>query len=258
MLVKKSILVSLIALFLTGCTTLPTPSDEFKGQTAQQIFEDGDRMLANKSYHDAIKQFEALDALYPFASYEEQAQLNLIYAYYQTEDFVSSATTAQRFIRMYPRSEHVDYAYFMKGMAHYEVNRGFASKYFNLDLAQRDLSNAEQAFKDFGDLIRYYPTSAFVPNAQARMINLRNLLARHEVEVATYYYNKNAYLAAANRANYVVEHYQTTPSVIPALGIMIDSYRNLGMDNLADQTLAILKYNYPDSDVCKRFLVVKK
>lgn len=252
------LILSFILLLVSCSTETKTPADEFKGQTAKDIYTQGEQYLAKKRYKDTIKNFEGLDALYPFSEYEESAQLQLIYAYYMDEDYASSAATAERFIRLYPRSSHVDYAYFMKGMAHYETNRGFATRYFNLDLAERDLTNSEQAFNDFSTLIQYFPSSPYASNARARMITLRNLMALHEVEVATYYLHHDAYLAAANRANYVVEHYQTSPAVISALGILVQSYRQLGLTDLANQTMEILKYNYPKSDIYKQLLETKK
>lgn len=228
-----------------------TPAEIFQGKNAQTIYQTGTQDLNKKKYKDAIKNFEGLDALYPFSPYQANAQLRLIYAYYMDENYVSAAATATRFIRLYPTDQHVDYAYFMRGMAHYQENRGFASKYFNLDLAQRDLSSEQQAFDDFLLLTQRYPNSMYAKNARERLINLRNIMALHEVEVALYYYKHSAYMAAINRANYVVTHYQTSPAVIPALGIMVQAYRKLGMTKLADQTLSVLGYNYPNTKLYK-------
>lgn len=235
-----------------------TAADKFKGQNAKQIFMKGQQSLAKEGYKDAIKNFEGLDALYPFSPYEERAQLQLMYAYYMDQDYASSAATADRFIRLYPRSAHVDYAYYMKGMAHYQTNRGFASKYFNLDLAQRDLSKSKLAFNDFATLIQLYPNSIYASNAKARMVNLRNLMALHEVEVANYYVNHDAYLAAINRANYVVKHYQTSPAVVPALALLVKSYRKLDMNDMAEQTLQVMGYNYPNSEAYKQLAGKRK
>lgn len=252
MAIKKRILCTafIVCLGLVGCSSTDkgqSPGDAFKGQSAQQIFDAGELSLSKKHYQDAIKHFEGLEALYPFSSYEEQAQMDTIYAFYQNSDFDSAAAAADRFIRLYPRSAHIDYVYYMRGMSHYQVNRGFASKYVNLDLAKRDLSNATQAFDDFSQLVQLYPDSTYAASAKMRMIALRNLMAKHELEVADYYYRRGSYLAAANRANYVVEHYQQAPSIVPALGLMVRSYRQLGLTDMANRALSILQYNYPNS-----------
>jgi outer membrane protein assembly factor BamD len=74
-------------------------------------------------------------------------------------------------------------------------------------------------------------------------------MAEKELNIAKFYYSRKMYLAAANRGNYIVEHFQQTPAVIPALGLMVESYRTLEFNNLAEQTVSILALNYPDSDI---------
>lgn len=252
---KKWAMVAVLAstMTLAACSsdTSDPVTDAFKGQSAQQIFKSGEQSLAKKSYKDAIKHFEGLAALYPFTDYQEQAQLDLIYAYYMDQDYESSGAAADRFIHLYPRSQNVDYAYYMKGVADFSIDRGFGSKLINLDLASRDLSTTKQAFNDFSQLVTLYPNSVYAPAARARMVYLRNLLANHEVEVAGFYMKHKAYVAAINRANYVVQHYQEAPAVIPALGILTTAYYDLQLNNQAKESMAILALNYPNSSVYK-------
>ena len=70
-------------------------------------------------------------------------------------------------------------------------------------------------------------------------------MARHELEVAKFYFARKAYVAAANRAAYVVEHIEGTPEVGKALEIMVRSYRALGAEQKAAETYKILKINFP-------------
>ena len=240
-------------ILLNGCSSSTTDpiTDAFKGQSAEAIFKGGEQDLAKKSYKSAIKHFEALSALYPFSTYQEQGQLDLMYAYYRDQDYPSSEAAADRFIHLYPRSMHVDYAYYIKGLSDFSIDRGFGSKWVNLDLAERDLSQTKDAFNDFSQLVSLYPQSPYAPAARARMIYLRNLLATHEVEVAAFYMKHQSYVAAINRANYVVQHYQQAPAVIPAMGILITAYHALNLTDEANNMMAVLAYNYPQSQVYK-------
>jgi outer membrane protein assembly factor BamD len=247
-----ALVLSLMSLAACSTSTSDPITDAFKGQSEQQIYTGGTQALAKKNYSSAVKHFEALGALYPFSDDQEQAQLDLIYAYYMDQDYDSSAAAADRFIHLYPRSTHVDYAYYMKGMASFSVNRGFATKFVNLDLAERDLSATKGAFEAFQDLLQLYPDSPYAASARGRMVYLRNLLAAHEVEIANYYFKRKAYVAAINRANKVVQHYQQAPAVVPALGLLVESYQALKLNDQANQTLAILQLNYPDSAVYKQ------
>ncbi len=256
---QKWLILALAVLFLAACSEdVKTPADIYKGQSAETIFNGGEASLAKGSYQDAVDRFEGLDALYPFSPYEEQSQLNIIYAYYKTNDYAMSAAAADRFIHLYPRSPHVDYAYYMKGIANTTVNRGLGSGIVNLDISTRDLGSAKEAFNDFNQLVVGYPDSPYTPAARSRMIYLRNTLARSELNIAQFYYDRRAYVAAANRANDVVKDYQQAPAVIPALALMVKSYRQLDLEEPANKALQVLAYNYPDSPEYKALVANKK
>jgi len=81
------------------------------------------------------------------------------------------------------------------------------------------------------------------------MIYLRNVMANQEVIVARYYYQRGAYVAAANRANLVVRHFQGTPAMREALVIMVKSYRQMHMTQDANDAMKVLQYNYPNTSV---------
>jgi opacity protein-like surface antigen len=75
------------------------------------------------------------------------------------------------------------------------------------------------------------------------MIYLRNRLADYEVEVARYYLKRGAYLGAANRAKGVIENFDGAPAVDDALKILANSYRRLGVDDLATTAEAVRTAN---------------
>lgn len=249
--VKHVLVLTSICLLAACATTTKDPAVIFKNQSEEQIYHGGEVSLAKHNLSEAIQHFEGLDSLYPFGPHAEQSQLDLIYAYYETGDNASAAATADRFIRTYPRSAHVDYAYYIKGLADFDQNRGWFEKYLPLDLTQRDPGTARQAFTDFDQLLRLFPNSPYAPDARQHMVYLRNLFAGYELSVAKYYLQRGAYVAAANRANYIVQHYDGTQQVQEALGIMVQSYRALGLTGLADQALEVLRLNYPNGPVLK-------
>ena len=251
---KLAIFISfLVLLGLTGCATTPTdPAIVFKGQSDKQIFDGAEQALAKKNYSKAVTNFEGLQALYPFGPYSEQGQIEIIYAYYMNQDPASALAAADEYIRLYPRSPKVDYAYYMKGLINFERERSFIQRVFNVNSAWRDLSYMRQAFIDFNELVQRFPESAYAADARTRMIYIRNVAAQYELLVAQYYMNHQAYLAAANRASYVVQHFQGAPQVIDALVLMVKAYRQLNEPVLAAQTLQILSHNYPTAPQMKQ------
>ncbi|HIG37101.1 MAG TPA: outer membrane protein assembly factor BamD, partial [Oceanospirillaceae bacterium] len=156
----------------------------------------------------------------------------------------AAKAAAARFIRLHPDHEHVDYAYYLKGLTAFEENKGAFDQYLGTDKAKKDPGAARDSFADFATLLERFPTSQYAPDSRVRMVYLRNLLAKHEIHVANYYISRNAWLAAANRAKYVVENYQLTPSVETALGIMVTAYGELGLQDNADNAQRVLDANY--------------
>jgi outer membrane protein assembly factor BamD len=161
----------------------------------------------------------------------------------------SAAAAADRFIRLHPNHDNVDYAYYMKGLSAFEAERSFFAKYLPIDVAQRDPGAARDSFDSFTTLINRFPDSEYAADAQRRMQYLKNRLATYEIHVALYYMKRQAWLAAANRGRYVVENLQETPATPDALAIMAEAYTELGLTELAADASTILATNFPDYEV---------
>ena len=239
-----------------GCSTTEShvPQPLYPNMKASKLYQSGEHSMANGDYEQALKYFETLDSRYPFDKRSEQTQLNMIYAYYKSADKASAVAAADRFIRLHPRSQQVAYAYYMRGVANFEQNRGSLNALFYLDPADRDPSFARKSFDNFNVLLRRFPHSPYAADARQRMLYLRDILARYDMHVANYYYLRHAYVAAANRASYVVEHYQYSPKVVDALDVMVRSYRKLGLTKRANQALHVLQLNYPKSKQYQRLI----
>lgn len=241
----RTTLLCIMLLTASACSIFPTRAQK-PGESAEDLYKEGKASLDAGAFKEAIDKFETLEARYPFGHYSQQALLETAYAYYKFKEADSAISTADRFIKLYPRQEHVDYAYYLRGLASYNLSEGFLNRLFKVDPTQRDAARARQSFEYFAELVQRFPDSKYAPDAVQRMVYLKNALAQHEVHVADYYYRRGAYLASANRAKYVLVNYDRTPAVADALAIMVKSYRKLGMNELADSAQKILDLNYPD------------
>ena len=243
------ILAFLIALgLLAGCSLLPDEVDETKNWSASKIYYTAKEALGEGNYEKAVKLYEKLEARFPYGPYAQQAQLEVAYAYYKDNEPVSAIAACERFIKLHPNHPHVDYAYYLKGLANFVEDPSFMSRFGDQDLSDRDPKSAREAFEAFQQLVNRYPDSKYTPDAIARMKYLVNALASSEVQVARYYYKRGAYVAAANRGKYVLEHYQQSPALEEALAIMARSYEKLGMNDLRDDAMRVLKHNFPKSE----------
>lgn len=243
---SQALLLSLL-LFISGCSWFGGDDDELIADSGeQQMYREAQRHLKNENFSLAVRSLQGLESRYPFGQYAEQAQLELIYAHYSAYEFAAANEAADRFIRLHPRHPSVDYAYYMKGLAAYDIEPGFFSRFIPSDDTKRDVSHIQTAFAEFAQLLARFPDSAYAPDARQRMVHMRNMLARTEIHVANYYFRRGAYMAALNRGKYVVEHMQQTPSVADGLAIMGQAYLLLGLDDLAEDSIAVLCENYPD------------
>ncbi|PZP23347.1 outer membrane protein assembly factor BamD [Pseudomonas kuykendallii] len=243
MQVKHLLLIATLAL-TAACSSNKEVVDENLSEA--ELYQQAQEALSDNSYTSAIAKLKALESRYPFGRYAEQAQLELIYANYKNVEPEAAKSSAERFIRLHPQHPNVDYAYYLKGLASFDQDRGLLARFLPLDMTKRDPGAARDSYNEFAQLTSRYPNSRYAPDAKQRMIYLRNLLAAYEVHVAHYYLTREAYVAAANRGRYVVENFQETPSVGDGLAIMVESYQRLGLDDLAATSLETLKLNYPD------------
>lgn len=234
---------------LSACSWFGGEKDVAPDVPEQQLYDEALSALEADNYSLAIEKLQLLEARYPFGRFSEQAQLELIYAYFRNYEPASARAAADRFVRLHPNHENVDYAYYLKGLTAFEEDRSFFEKYLPLDVSQRDPGAALDSFESFSTLLNRYPESEYAPDAQKRMQYLKNRLAAHEIHVAAYYMKREAWVAAANRGRYVVENLQETPAVPDALAIMAEAYTELGMHDLAKNSLEVLRLNYPEYEV---------
>ena len=216
--------------------------------SAQNIYEVGKENALNGRFKQAIKEFEAVEARFPYGEFTDKAQLALIHAYYKHSEAEAALAAADRFIRLHPRHKNVDFAYYMKGVVNFDENHSTVYKYFPINRSKRDPSFARQAFDDFKTLLEKFPNSKYTEDARKRMLLLRNQLAEHELHIANYYMDKGAYLAAANRAGYIVNSFDKTESAKPALMLMVKAYKKLGMHELATDAEKVLADNFDKSN----------
>lgn len=240
--------IAILCLFLiiSGCSYFEDKEDVTEVWSAERLYAEAKGALDSGNYSRAVEYYEKLEARFPFGVYGQQALLDLAYAYYKNDDTDSSVSAAERFIKLYPQNAHVDYAYYLKGLANYNRGKGFTERFLPIDASQRDSASAMNAFQDLAVLVKRFPDSEYVDDAKQRMIYLRNLLAEHEIHVAEYYMRRGAFLAAVNRARFVIEKYPRTPAIPDALVLLAKGYKVMGMDDLSTDTLRVLEYNYPN------------
>ena len=245
--VFKVLIVLAVVASMSACSIFRNKKETIDTMPVEKLYTTAHDSLVHADYAAATKAYQRLIARFPSGDYNEQAQLDLAYSQYKDNQPDDAYSTVNRFIKTYPTHKHVDYAYYLRGLINFDRTGGFIERVFQRTetQARRDQGYNLQAFDDFSELTRRFPDSAYAADARQRMIYLRNVLAQFEVNVAEFYLRHKAYIASADRAQYVIEHYQQAPQTGDALAILTRSYIGLEQPKLAEQTRQVLALNYP-------------
>ncbi len=224
-------------------TPLPDGTEPTVQIPVADLYRQAKSNLDDGNFNDAIKLYASLQSRYPYGRYAQQSMLEMAYAYYRTNEPDPAIAAADRFIKQFPNNPHVDYAYYIKGLANFNGEITVLASIAGQDPTERDPQGLQDAFNAFNDLVTRFPNSKYAADSRTRMKYLTNALARHELHIASYYLRRGAYIAAANRAQGILSLYPNSPSTREALEIMVQSYDAMGMTQLRDDTKRVLAGN---------------
>lgn len=243
------VLILLVVFGASGCARLKgvfKDKDVNEGVPVTTLYDKGHLEMVDGSWSDAITVYKRLVAQYPYGPYTEQAMVETAYAQFKSGQNDEAISSIDRFIRTYPTHRNIAYLYYLRGLVNSNRDTVFLQKVWTLDASRRDLSTPLQAYNDFKIVAERYPNSRYAADARERMVGLRNMFARHELDVALYYLRRGAWVAAADRAIYMIETYPQSEYQDDAVAIMAESYTRLGNTTLAADARRVLEKNNPD------------
>ncbi len=241
--------LAVIAVLVTGCAG---GHEEFDlAANIKDAYIDAQHAVDVGNYRKAIAIFEGLQARFPFSDFSTQIQLELAYAYYKDGRVEQAIDAADTFLRENPTHQRVDYAIYIKALAYFDRGQGWLERIFRKDINKRPPRDGEAAFSLLSRLVERYPASPYAEDAQQRMVYLKNRLAAYENQVARFYIERGAYVAALNRAKLAIETYHGADSGAESLQLMITCYEGLGMNGLAEDTKRVLEKNFSDDPLAQ-------
>jgi outer membrane protein assembly factor BamD len=242
----------LIVSGVIGCSWLPEVKEETTSWSAEKLYEEAHGAMLSGNYTRAVKLFDTLEGRFPYGRYAQQAILEGAYANFRQNETATAIAGCDRFIRTYPNHQNVDYAYYLKGLINFREDQGIFGYVAEQDLSERDPKMTKESFAAFREIATRFPESKYAPDAIERMRYLTNALAGYEVHVARYYFNRGAYIAAANRAQATLTNYPKTPANEDALIVLVNSYDKLQLPQLRDDAQRILKETFPNANPALR------
>lgn len=235
-----------VTLGLAGCSGSLFGSEETasieNAAPPDQLYAEGEALLATGSFEEAAAKFEDVERNYPFSNdpqrpYARKSLALAAYAYFKAEKYDDAIAAGKRYTSMHAGTEDA-------ALAHHVV----AMSYFaQIQEASYDQSFTRKAIEEFRSLIRLYPSSSFVAEDRNRLRIAEDMLAASEMNVGRYYMKKANYLAAINRFKTVVVEHQQTAHVEEALMRLTECYLALGIQDEARTAGAILGHNFPES-----------
>ena len=234
---------------LSGCGMFADKLDPKKNWSVEEFYKNAREEMDSGNYAAAVKAYEALEAKYPFGRYAQQAQLDIAYAYYKEAETAQAVSAADRFLKLHPNHPNADYALYIKALSFFKPDLGLFGELLNLDPSERDPKALRESFEVFKELVTRFPDSRYSDDSRSRMAFLVNALAKHDVAVARYYLARGAFLAAANRAQNVLQRYPQAPAIEEALVISVQAYEQMGMPELANSSRRVLEKNFPNNNM---------
>ena len=242
---RTGLLALALSAALAACGT--APQDEYANINSDKLYADAKEEQADGNFETAVKMLEKVEARASGTLLAQQAQLDLAYAYYRSGEKALALAKLERFIRLHPTSPAMDYAYYLQGLINFNEDLGLFGRLARQDLSERDQQASRDAYESFKQVVDRFPESKYAEDARLRMNHVVNSLAAGEVHVARYYLRRGAYLAAANRAQQAIKDYPQSPAIEEALYIMSRAYDQLGLVQLRDDAVRVLKQSFPDS-----------
>jgi outer membrane protein assembly factor BamD len=240
----RAVVVGLCLSLVAGCSFFGK-KDESLDATSDKLFAEAKEALNSGDYNRAVKLFESFEAKFPYGAQAQQAMVDAAWANYKVGEYAAAVSGAERFIKLYPTNPNVDYAYYLKGLALFGDELGLFRFLANEDISERDPKGRKEAYTTFRELSEKFPNSQYANDARLRQQHLLNSLSEYEVHVARYYFNRGAFVAAANRAQLCITTYPETPAAEKALAILADSYTALGKTDLANDTKRVYAKSFP-------------
>ena len=235
------VLTAAVAVLGAGCSSIET--DITQNWDAQRLYDEARIAASDSDWTRAQDYYTKLESRYPFGRYAQQAQIESAYAYWRDGEADLCVQICDRFLRQYPNHANSDYVLYLKALATLNQRNSIFTSLLTQDIYERDADAAQTAFDTLKELIERFPQSRYAHDARRRMHELVLSQAHHEYNIARFYYERHAYVAAIERAQNVVRTFQQTPYSDDALELIRDCYREMGVTDLENDVNRVLELN---------------
>ena len=203
-----------------------------------EAYKEGVKELKRGDVLFAAKKFNEAEVLFPQSDYAPKAALMAAYAYYSQNYYGDAIAELERFTRIYPNHNNIDYAEYLLGLSFYE----------QIIDEKKDLDSIIKAKEIFLTVIDKYPNSDFALDSEFKLDLINETLAAKEIYIGRYYFDKKKWISAINRFRAVIDNYDTTIYAEEALHRLVEIHYIIGLEEEAKKYAYMLGYNYRSSE----------
>lgn len=231
----KNYLTILIVLFLVSCQSKKDQDDVMI--PAITSYKEGLEKFKKSDFKEAANLFGRVYFQHPGGDITPYAELMEAYSLYNARMYEDAVDVLDNFIVIHPSHPDIAYAYYLKSLC----------SYMQISDIHHDQGRTEEAKRSFEEVINRFPESRYALDASIKMDLVNDHLAGKEMEIGRYYQNRQNPIGAISRFEEVVHHYATTTHIPEALFRVAEAYSMLGLDKEARKYVAVLAYNYPNT-----------
>ena len=211
-----------------------------------EAYEEGMNALNGGDVLFAAQKFNEAETLYPQSEWAPKSALMAAYSYYSQDYYGDVIAELNRFLRVYPKYDDLDYVYYLLGISYYE----------QIVDEKKDLQSINNAKKYFKIVKENYPNSEYALDANFKLDFIDDILASKEMYIGRYYYDKKKWIPAINRFQTVINDYETTIYTEEALHRLVEVHYRIGLKKEAQKYAELLGYNYQSSEWYKKSYAV--
>ncbi len=231
----------LLLLFFSACSKDKVKESVINEKSLElqvlEAYKNGMESLEQGDVLFAAKKFNEAEILFPQSIWAPKSALMAAYAYYSQDYYEDAIAELQRFVKVYPKYKHLDYAYYLLGISYYE----------QIVDETKDLKSIVDAKNTFKILIKNFPNTEYSLDAEFKLDLIDDILASKEMYIGRYYFERKKWIPAINRFKTVIDDYDTTIYTEEALHRLVETYYKIGLVDEASKYANLLGYNYQSS-----------
>jgi outer membrane protein assembly factor BamD len=195
-MIKKFFVFSIVPILFWSCSS----SIDTANLSAEERYNYALNLFNDEDYEEALKEFQAIVLQFPGNAAVDDAQYYMALSRYNKDEYILAAYEFSKLIKNMSASEWVDEAQLMLAECYYNISPNYTL----------DQTYTKKAIEEYQAFIDFFPTNPKVPDAEKKIDELNEKLARKEYNTAYIYEKLEYYKAALLSYDNVIETYHDT------------------------------------------------